>query len=370
VSTYVSAKTPPRCTIASRERGSRVRPPAHPTQSPKRLGAALIALALALSCTNGAEVRPLSPRAGLGAGAAGTTRLELRSLPERPVLAALVREGDPTAALALTLAMHADVAALAALGELLVSDLEAAGARSTLRVDRSSLTLVVAADAKSGAALFAAILGRLSRPLPTTAPSAKVRGRVADRLAAIPVEGAAAEVRLRGCLGQAGAAAPLALDLASAAGMQRVEAARRAAFTRERAAFAVVGPEAVASAIEGALERGEPWASSPAPTRGAEPPVAAASQTPRVGSGGARLHVAVRAADPLAAIAAARAPRAEPERARRSRRTPRLPGGSRRRGRRPRRRRLPGADPRARGGERGEREARGRGGGRPRPHDP
>ncbi|MBK8940130.1 MAG: hypothetical protein IPM79_21545 [Polyangiaceae bacterium] len=285
--------------------GSRVRPPAHPTQSPKRLGAALIALALALSCTNGAEVRPLSPRAGLGAGAAGTTRLELRSLPERPVLAALVREGDPTAALALTLAMHADVAALAALGELLVSDLEAAGARSTLRVDRSSLTLVVAADAKSGAALFAAILGRLSRPLPTTAPSAKVRGRVADRLAAIPVEGAAAEVRLRGCLGQAGAAAPLALDLASAAGMQRVEAARRAAFTRERAAFAVVGPEAVASAIEGALERGEPWASSPAPTRGAEPPVAAASQTPRVGSGGARLHVAVRAADPLAAIAAA-----------------------------------------------------------------
>ncbi|NUP08988.1 MAG: hypothetical protein HOW73_23305 [Polyangiaceae bacterium] len=264
---------------------------------------------VALACGGGPEVRSLTPRTALGGSSAVAKHVELRSFPERPPLAVVTRDGDPSAALAVTVHGPDDAAALAVLAEVVAARLEPIAGRVNVRVDRRSLLLDVAVDPATAPRVVRAVRESLETKLAGAVKPGDlgaIRPRIDARLAALPVENDAGAAKVRACLGQPGVTASKVLDPASRDGIARVEAARLDAFSRDRAAFAVVGPSAVVDAVESAIESSGVWPAGQArPATDPDGTVAAATAAATVPSGSTRLTVAVRTADPIAAVAGA-----------------------------------------------------------------
>ena len=283
--------------------------------------AAIGVAALALAACNPEALGPRAngPAPAMGALPEGNPgRIEVRRLDAKPRLTLVVRDGDPSPAVALVFVTDQGPALTAALAAVLESRLRAAGFEPDVRVDRDAFRLRLAlADPARAGALFAAVATSASRPIAPGSPEIALAIQRLQSLRRNPLDAPelAAATACTGALGIApGEALP---DLTADAGFHALEEARRAAFHTGNVAVAAVGPAAFGAAVGRALERSEGWVVSVGAALGAAPSspsnagawpatdAAGVYTAPSLERRGARLTLAVRVADPLAAAAAA-----------------------------------------------------------------
>lgn len=240
---------------------------------------------------------------------------------ERPPLALLVRDGDPAPAIVAVVATDLPSAPTVALSAILDARLRAAGLAVDTRADRSSFRVRLlgppsapatsSAGAGQGGAdlastFLAALLHAFQTPIAAGTPEIAA---AADRIAALrrhplPAPEAAPAAECTGRLGLA--PGEPALDPLTPRGLTELEAARARVLTARRTAIGAAGPAAFCHAAERALSAAAPWPDGPPPedvwpaadTAGTHP---ANDVAPRR----ARVTVALRLAEPAAAVAAA-----------------------------------------------------------------
>jgi len=177
-------------------------------------------------------------------GGAGS-RVERRTLSDRPPLAVLVREGDPENALAFASLAAAAADAHATLGEVLQARLTKAGFFTQIVSHGLGFELTLLAEDARRARLGAqALLQALRQPIGAAELAGLSRAKTDDT-----------------------ASPPTAADACSAVLRYRhaftdpseIERDRVATFARDRSALAVVGTEAAATAVADALAAGPDW---------------------------------------------------------------------------------------------------------------
>jgi hypothetical protein len=212
------------------------------TQLGSRFGVAALLCAASLGCGS-ANVRT-EARAVQAGGP--TSRIEERSLSDRPPLSVIEREGDPEIAIAFASLASAAPELHAAFGEVLSQRLSRAGFQTQLVAHGLGFELMLLAETPERARLATqALLQALSQP-----PSAAELGNSpapalgqADRTPSSAVSECSAELSNRRHF----------TDTAE------LERDRIATFARDRAAWAVVGDADAAAAVSAALAAGPDW---------------------------------------------------------------------------------------------------------------
>lgn len=176
-----------------------------------------------------------------------SSRIEERSLSDRPPLSVLEREGDPEIAIAFAALASTGADVHAAFGELLEQRLQRAGFQTQLVSHGLGFELMLLAETPERARQATqALLKALTTPVAANELTSEGPGRDAARAA----------------LGSASAVSACSGDLD---GRRRIsdpselERERAATFGRDRTALAVVGDAAAASAVAGALSAGPDW---------------------------------------------------------------------------------------------------------------
>jgi hypothetical protein len=248
-------------------------------------------LALRLSCVVavaalgcGSTQRPLDPAAVAAGGP--TSRIEQRSLSDRPPLSIIEREGDPECAVGFASLAAGSAELHAALGELLRQRLARAGLSAQLVTHGLGFELTLLGENSRNARVHTqALLQALSQRVTSAELPAAVPRRAQE----------AQSSAVDRCSAELGARRPFS-DAAE------LERERVAMFARDRSAFAVVGSEAAAGAVADALAAGPDW-----PELGAvRPTLPEGSITQVVRGERSMLSVALTVADPDRALAAAR----------------------------------------------------------------
>ncbi|MBW2455331.1 MAG: hypothetical protein JRI68_12505 [Deltaproteobacteria bacterium] len=270
-------------------------------------------LALLLSMLAGCPRDPggsTTARGPLDPGAArSVAQIDVRHLDQRPRLTLIARDGDPTPALVVAVLAQAGPIWHTALAALLEERLRAAGYSVETRADALGLRLHYApADAESVAAFLVALAKATGKPV---APTSEALPRVRARLAALhrrPLDGPP-QAAVSACGGQLGIVATEPLPaLTTATEVASLDAARREALVQERTSIAVVGPLALTGTVVASLEASEGWLHGTGAT--AQWPsddqhgAYLSAELPQPGS--ARLDVALRTPDALAAVGAAK----------------------------------------------------------------
>ena len=171
-------------------------------------------------------------------------RVEVRQADALPTLSLLAREGDPAAAIALSVATEAGVAETTALAALVERRLRQAGfAWTTVRADADGYRLEVLVNGPEQAeALVIELHHALLSPL---VPTAEDLAYVVDRLRQRPSIPAGFEA-IAFCQGQLDDASDF--DPSSRESLRPIEALRQKAHVAQRLSLAVVGPYAVVDA--------------------------------------------------------------------------------------------------------------------------
>lgn len=183
------------------------------------------------------------PKGGFVAGpSAPTGRIEQRTLSDRPPLSIIERDGDPEAAIGFASLAAESPELHAELGQLLNERLTRAGYATQLVTHGIGFELTLTATPEKARGATSALIEALRRPV------------------------AAAELPARGATPEPERALASAVALCSGelTGRRRVDAGslereRVASFAADRAALAVVGTEASASAVADALGDGPDW---------------------------------------------------------------------------------------------------------------
>jgi hypothetical protein len=177
-----------------------------------------------------------------------SSRIEERSLSDRPPLAIIERQGDPAGALALASLAAGSAETHAAFGELLHQRMVRAGYEAELVTHGLGFELMLLAEGPEGArAAVSQLLRALSQPVVAGESSA----------ATSPGDPRSAPSAIARCSGELSGKRPNG-DVAE------LEQERLATFARDRAALAAVGDRATTSAVADALADGPDW-----PERGA-----------------------------------------------------------------------------------------------------
>lgn len=214
-------------------------------------GALALSLALVLAACGGrGPTPPGEPR---------RPGLAIRSLPSRPSLSLVEREGDPRPALALSVATGLGSSETSALGSVLEARVTAAGLDAELLLGRGSFHLRAHVDARSARPLLEALARAMSTPIQHGSPElgrAKARESALRRhaLEARELSGVAA------CTGElALVPGEPTLDPASVEGARRLEALRAEVLTSSRVALGAVGPHAFIEEVIEGLRATEGW---------------------------------------------------------------------------------------------------------------
>lgn len=272
-----------------------------------RAGSAALLVFLGAACS-GAAPQPASRPGALIAPdtARAPSNLRVVAPPSRPRLALLVRDGDPAPALVAVVATDLGPAPTVALSAVVEARLLAAGLAVDARVDRSAFRVRLLGGSTSAKVFFGALVEAFRAPLgPGTPEVAKASERLAAlRRNPLPAPEAAPAADCAGRLGLA--PRDHVLDPLTPDGLAELETARTRALTAARTALAAVGPAPFCEGAERALAEVDGWAAG-SPPEDAWP----ASDTTGthaandVGRGRARVTVAVRLGEPVAAVAAA-----------------------------------------------------------------
>ena len=206
-----------------------------------RLGVAGLLCASVLGC--GSAQRPGEARRIIEAGGP-SSRIEERSLSDRPPLSVIERQGDPEVAIAFASLASAAPDLHAAFGEILSQRLSRAGFQTQVVTHGLGFELMLLAeDAERARLATQALLQALARPLTAAELSATPAPAEAERT---PVSAVA----------QCSAELPGRRRVTDAAELDRE---RVASFARDRAAWAVVGQAEAATAVVDALAAGPDW---------------------------------------------------------------------------------------------------------------
>ena len=220
-----------------------LRPPRDRLDRPKlksRLGVGGLLCAVAFGCGS-ANVRPLARPAEAGGP---TSRIEKRSLSDRPPLSIIERQGDPEIAIAFASLASAAPELHAAVGEILTQRLSRAGFQTQLVAHGLGFELMLLAENPERARLATrTLLQALAQPV-TNAELAGVPAPVAP------------ERSSNGAVAECSAELPNRRRFTDAAELERD---RVATFARDRAAWAVVGDAAATAAVGDALGAGPDW---------------------------------------------------------------------------------------------------------------
>ena len=257
-------------------------------------------LALAVSACGGHSARVRAAEARAERGGSPIERVEVAA---RPPLTLVARAGDPRGAVAFVAAHARGSAISAALLGLLGARLEAQGVTSLdLRAHALGFEVARLVDSADEATRFVrAVRDALARPIAASDPGLGRARRELEALKAFSFAGAG-DAAAAACSGELGLpdGAP-ALDLSTAAGIARLDAARGAVFRAQAAAFAALGSEAILDAAARALSSLSAWPTSE-PDSEAWPERDIVSVEP--GTGPARLTLALRVGNADAAIGA------------------------------------------------------------------
>ena len=211
-----------------------------------RFGSCLGVAALLCAATFGCGSPNVSPRARAAESGGPTSRIEERSLSDRPPLSVIERQGDPEIAIAFASLASGVPELHAAFGEVLSQRLSRAGFQTQLVAHGLGFELMLLAENPERARLATqALLQALAQP-----PTATELGNVpapapgpADRTPSSAVSECSAELVSRRRF----------TDPAE------LERDRVATFARDRAAWAVVGDADAAAAVSAALSAGPDW---------------------------------------------------------------------------------------------------------------
>ncbi len=212
----------------------------HTASQRSRLGVAGCLCAALLGC--GSAQHPTQSRLIEAGGP--SSRIEERSLSDRPPLSVIERQGDPEIAIAFASLAAATPELHAALGEVLSLRLTRAGFPTQLVTHGLGFELILLAENPERARLGTqALVQALTRPLN------------AAELAAVPAP-TETEQAAPSAVAQCSAELPGRRRVTDAAELDRE---RIATFARDRAAWAVVGDEDAATAVSDALAAGPDW---------------------------------------------------------------------------------------------------------------
>ena len=235
-------------------------------------------------------------------------RIEVRRIDARPRLTLVTRDGDPTPAIVAAVATDLGPVLTTALAAMVEARLIAAGFAVDTRVDASAFRVRLAlADPARAAAFFTALAQAFARPI---APNSPELALASSRLLALkrnPFD-APEMLAVAGCTGALGVApGDRGADPARSADDARaLEIARAQALHAGRTAIAAVGPASFTAAVAAGLgeSAGFPVGDA-APDAWPTGETTSAFTAPPVDHRGARLTLAVRVADPEAAVSAA-----------------------------------------------------------------
>jgi hypothetical protein len=207
-----------------------------------RLAAAALLSALTTAC-GGAQSTASARRVEVGGP---SSRIEERSLSDRPPLSVIERQGDPEAAIAFASLSSASPELHAALGEVLKERLSKAGFATQLIAHGLGFELMLLAENPERAREAAqALLHALAQPVS--------QGEIANGPAAPTKESDRAQVS---------AIAQCSAELSNRRRItdpSELDRDRVATFARDRSAFAVVGDQAAAASVADALSAGPDW---------------------------------------------------------------------------------------------------------------
>lgn len=197
---------------------------------------------LASLCACGGNQPPSFARTTSAGGPGG--RIQARSLSDRPPLAIIERQGDPESALAFASLSSGSPELHAAFGELLKQRLLRAGFQAQLVAHGLGFELLLLAErAERASAAAQALVRALQQPV-----TAIELGAERAALGAEP----GAPTAVAQCSGELA-------GYRRATDPSELENERLASFARDRAALAVVGEEAAATAVADALSAGPDW---------------------------------------------------------------------------------------------------------------
>ncbi len=183
-----------------------------------------------------------------GAPGGPSSRIEARSLSDRPPLSLIERQGDPESALAFASLASAAPEVHAAFGELLAQRLTRGGYQAQLVTHGLGFELMLLLESPERArTAVQALVAALAQPV-SSAELAPSGAQGADRPAPTAIAQCSGELGSKRRVGDA----------------SELERERVATFARDRAALAVVGDEATSAAVADALSAGPDW-----PERGA-----------------------------------------------------------------------------------------------------
>lgn len=261
-----------------------------------------LALSLALglaACGGRGPTAPGEPR---------PTGLAIRSLPSRPSISIVERDGDPRPALALSVATGLGPSETSALGSVLEARLASAGLETELLVGRGSLHLRAHVEARAVRPLLEALSRALTTPVQPGSPElVRAKARF-DALRRHALE--APELALvAACTGElALVPGEPTLDPSSTEGARKLEALRAEVLTLSRVALGAVGPHAFVEEVVESLRATEGW--PPAGER--SPPMLAKSSAglgayalAHLPSRGAKVDLAVAIPSAARAVSAA-----------------------------------------------------------------
>lgn len=239
-------------------------------------------LATLLACSGGQK--PGS--AGALSPGGSDSRIEERSLSDRPPLSVIERQGDPESAIAFASLSASAPDVHAALGEALSRRLVRAGLDVQLVSHGLGFELVVLADGPERARhALQALLGALTQPMSVSDVGAPGPAPATTRAEPSVVAACSGELELRRRVSDP----------------SELERERRATFARDRAALGVVGSSAVAAAVASALSAGPDW-----PELGRVPSILPARSQIQVLSGDSpSLSLGLALSDPNRALGAA-----------------------------------------------------------------
>ncbi len=243
--------------------------------------AVFMTCAAALACGSAQRQSVLSGRAD----GRSQSRIEQRSLSDRPPLAIIERQGDPEAAIGFASLASEAPELHAELGQLMSERLTRAGFQTQLVAHGLGFELTLLADRPERAKVaLAALLRALQKPV-TQSELGRLSAPDQPQPNASSVALCSAELVAR----------------RRSQNAALLERERLAAFARDRSALSIVGDAATAAAVADALEAGPDW-----PERGAVPPRLpdrAATQVLRGDK--ATLSLALTVGDPNRALEAA-----------------------------------------------------------------
>ena len=262
-------------------------------------------LASLLSGCGGSHGNGAYGGAASGSSRGGSARVERRDIDNHPAINLVVRVGDPSPAMAFASAHDKGSVASVALSALILARLSARGINEVVSLPTANgiELAVLCADRAAARAFIEHVTAALATPIAERDDALRL---IQEHLAALrsrPFAGKA-EATVAECSGELGQlpGSPVP-DVSTQAGRAEIEGYRRFAFAARASAFAALGSSEFVNAAASELEDAASWPNGDA----AEDPWPATDAADADSAEGARrLSIALRVANPDAALASLR----------------------------------------------------------------